>query len=100
MLTGSDLASWLPNAPTFTSEDVERMDRVVEAAARHIAQRVTASALDNEDVQLATLMLAHRLWDRQNSPTGVVVMDGFATGYRLDRDIEQLIAPYLKLAFA
>lgn len=56
-----------------------------------------------DDVREAALILAHRLFKRKESATGVVGFDGMGATVRLTRtdpDVAELLAPYVRFGFA
>jgi hypothetical protein len=81
-----------------TSDDVaidQALSAVMEAIVSRAATLATADC--PTDVLYATLLWTNRLLSRRNSPDGIVgVADlGVATISRQDRDVLQLLSPWL-----
>ena len=86
-----------------TSDDVA-IDQALSAVQEAIVARASALATADcpTDVQYATLLWTNRLLSRRNSPDGIVgVADlGVATISRQDRDVLQLLSPWLDSVIA
>jgi hypothetical protein len=86
-----------------TRDDVA-IDQALSAVQEAIVARASAllSAACPTDVQYATLLWTNRLLSRRNSPDGIVgVADlGVATISRQDRDVLQLLSPWLDAVIA
>jgi hypothetical protein len=82
-----------------TSDDVA-IDQALSAVQEAIVARapVLATADCPTDVLYATLLWTNRLLSRRNSPDGIVgVADlGVATIAKADRDVLQLLSPWLE----
>jgi hypothetical protein len=75
----------------------------LEAATRHVRRLVKTDSFAEADVQQAVLMLAHRVYKRRTSATGV---EGFTPeGFQVritdqDPDIDMLLQPNLDMTKA
>jgi hypothetical protein len=86
-----------------TSDDVA-IDQALSAVMEAIVSRAPtlATAACPTDVLYATLLWTNRLLSRRNSPDGIVgVADlGVATIAKADRDVLQLLSPWLEPVLA
>lgn len=86
-----------------TSDDVA-IDQALSAVQEAIVSRAPTLATADcpTDVQYAVLLWTNRLLSRRNSPDGIVgVADlGVATIAKADRDVLQLISPWLEPVIA
>jgi len=82
-----------------TSDDVA-IDQALSAVMEAIVARAPTLTIADcpQDVLYATLLWTNRLLSRRNSPDGIVgVADlGVATISRQDRDVLQLLSPWLE----
>lgn len=86
------------------TRDDEAIDQALSAVQEAVVARAPslATALCPTDVQYAVLLWTNRLLSRRNSPDGIVgVADlGVATISRQDRDVLQLLSPWLEPVIA
>lgn len=100
-ITSAELRDWSHITAT-DAETTAMLEEVVATTNALIARRCIAGADLQPEVHTAALMQAARFYKRRGSPEGVA---GFAElgAVRVssfDGDIEGLLSPYLKVAFA
>ncbi len=98
LLTDEQTATWFPNSK------LEDRERCLNAADRHVWNKVTLTGTDAvttpHDVVEAVHLLTSRYLARINSPEGVSGMDEMALQITpMDRDVLSLIAPYRAVVF-
>lgn len=101
-VTPDALAAWLEIPTTLTPEKEALLQRCIDAAADLISGRCVLPNAWTNDIELAMLMQAGRLYRRRSSPEGVAGFGEFGAVRvsRIDADIEALLAPYLRVGFA
>lgn len=89
------LHRWFPN------ETSDELTHLRDAAESHIRKTYTIGSMPNGDVKQAVRLMVARHLARRNSPDGTLGMSEFGVGRiaTVDRDIEQLLAPYRRVAF-
>lgn len=99
----AEYKEWARIAPSDIRDD-PAIDQALAAVTYSIVQRcpTLASAQCPYEVQYATLLWTNRLLSRRNSPDGIVgVADlGIATVSRADKDILQMLSPWLDQVIA
>lgn len=104
-LTEPDLATWLgiPHGePGMTSIMLDQLGLCLDAAVADLEARCDLPAAWPDNVRVACLMHAARLYKRKASPEGVAGFGEFGAVRvtKLDPDVERLVAPYLTFGFA
>ena len=94
---------WARIKPDDVRDDVA-IDQALSAVASAIVSRcpVLVDALCPPEVVYASLLWTNRLLSRRNSPDGIVgVQDiGIATISRTDKDILQMLSPWVEVVIA
>jgi hypothetical protein len=99
-----DLAEYKEWARIGDTRDDAAIDQALAAVTSSIVERCPGLATPAcpYEVQYATLLWVNRLLSRRNSPDGIVgVADlGIATVSRADKDILQMLSPWLDQVIA
>jgi len=93
------------NLPGDAAPDAALLAEATAASITEIATRTRFAAADVEipdDVALAALLSATKLYHRRNTPDGIAGDGEFGVvrSNRFDPDVERLIRPYLTVAIA
>lgn len=88
----------------FPGENQEDLKIVRDAAEQYVAARCRLPETPGEvpaDLVQAVWLLIARYLARRNSPDGTLGMSEFGVGRisTVDRDVEQLLAPYRRVVF-
>lgn len=98
MVSDSQLQQWFPGEPLSVLQ--ERRGAAEAYIRRHCIVPAEGEAPE-ADLVMAVQLLVARYLARRNSPDGTLGMSEFGVGRiaTVDRDVEQLLAPYRKVVF-
>lgn len=99
----ADLETLRQYVGAVSTVDDERLTWCLDAATEWVSERVYADDVAHDDVQLAVLMLASRLFKRRQSPEGTAGFSGEGYVVRImasDPDIRALMERHLDTSAA
>lgn len=97
--TTSDLIAWLGLGTQLSAQDDASLNDAVNVALSAIERRVTIPDEYPDEVRLAVIITAARLYKRRMTPEGVAGFGdlGVVRVSAIDMDVEQMIDPFLTL---
>jgi hypothetical protein len=100
-VTVDDLADWLNISLATGDPRTPLLQRTLDATTQRVESRCDLPAVWPEDINLAITMQSARIWKRRNTPEGVTLGEfGGIRTVLFDRDVEDLLTPWLKFEIA